>query len=26
MRLAQLGTILNLEAPLSEAGPTGESA
>jgi hypothetical protein len=26
MRLAQLGTILNLVAPLSEAGPAGESA
>jgi hypothetical protein len=26
MRLAQLGTILNLVAPLAEAGPTGESA
>jgi hypothetical protein len=25
MRLAQLGTILNLVAPLSEAGPSGES-
>jgi hypothetical protein len=26
MRLAQLGTILNLVAPLAEAGPQGESA
>jgi hypothetical protein len=26
MRLAQLGTILNLVAPLAEAGPAGESA
>jgi hypothetical protein len=26
MRLAQLGTILNLVAPLAEAGPSGESA
>jgi hypothetical protein len=25
MRLAQLGTILNLVAPLSEAGPAGET-
>jgi hypothetical protein len=25
MRLAQLGTILNLVAPLAEAGPAGES-
>jgi hypothetical protein len=26
MRLAQLGTILNLVAPLAEAGPSGETA
>jgi hypothetical protein len=26
MRLAQLGTILNLVAPMAEAGPPGESA
>lgn len=26
MRLAQLGTILNLVAPLAEAGPQGESS